>query len=520
MKQFFTFILILISFHSYLNAQYFSKIYDHEPKGQCQHYFVIPQGDSIYVLGDYIDSARAAIRPFRAIFDYEGYRIAFDTLWDEKYKKHFNMSKGDFFAIKNDSVIYFMTRRVIDDQSELENYIIELNLRSAEIVNSCYFKNDDIGLLSDLRYDMRNERLIAASFSFDQTNKIEILELNSNLELIKRIKVIDSNYTHIWPDFVQKKAEDYIIVGSSGKAPDLVGTRRLMRLECDSVGKILRYKRLASSVPVSTWIYTNKYIHQRSDGDFVMTPTLLVKNIDTNILNSNNAFPHPVRASPDFDTVRWELKMYSEPYLRLPRNYFQAMIPVNHDSAYIALGHDIDTLSGNCVLYKFSAVGDSLWYKRIIPGDARRDSLSFVPSYHIAQSPGGGILVVGSIHDERIGKIRAYMMYLDEEGCLVPGCNETTSSEQVEKNRERFFRIHPNPVSDQLYLLSHYEGEEVIHLNFYTIDGVLVCSRSYHNRKYDQVFWSLDDLNTGSYVIQITDHKGRVLQTEKLIIAR
>ena len=122
------------------------------------------------MLGDYIDSARAAIRPFRAIFDYEGYRIAFDTLWDQKYKKHFNMSKGDFFAIKNDSVIYFMTRRVIDDQSELENYIIELNLRNAEIVNSCYFKNDDIGLLSDLRYDKRSKRLIAASFSFDQTN--------------------------------------------------------------------------------------------------------------------------------------------------------------------------------------------------------------------------------------------------------------------------------------------------------------------------------------------------------------
>ncbi|MBK8152394.1 MAG: hypothetical protein IPK61_04565 [Saprospiraceae bacterium] len=109
MKSKLSSVILLVFLEMNLSAQYFSKIYDHEPKGQCQHYFVIPQGDSIYVLGDYIDSARAAIRPFRAIFDYEGYRIAFDTLWDEKYKKHFNMSKA-IFCHQNDSVIYFMTQ--------------------------------------------------------------------------------------------------------------------------------------------------------------------------------------------------------------------------------------------------------------------------------------------------------------------------------------------------------------------------------------------------------------------------
>ena len=112
MKSKLSSVILLVFLEMNLSAQYFSKIYDHEPKGQCQHYFVIPQGDSIYVLGDYIDSARTAIRPFRAIFDYEGYRIAFDTLWDQKYKKHFNVESVTYDRSHETTFYYALMKGV------------------------------------------------------------------------------------------------------------------------------------------------------------------------------------------------------------------------------------------------------------------------------------------------------------------------------------------------------------------------------------------------------------------------
>lgn len=131
-----TLLIIIVSMLmiEFIHAQYFSKIIDHDTTGQCKHYMVFPKQDYIYVLGDYIDSARIAIRPFWAKFDYQGNRIAFDTLWDFKYNNFFEISYSDAFTTTSDSIIYFCgARKVTTSDTYLDNYLVEFNIYTGKV---------------------------------------------------------------------------------------------------------------------------------------------------------------------------------------------------------------------------------------------------------------------------------------------------------------------------------------------------------------------------------------------------
>ncbi|MDQ3143100.1 MAG: T9SS type A sorting domain-containing protein [Bacteroidota bacterium] len=518
MKLIFVFYFVLLISTS-LVGQGFSKIIDYDPTGQCRNLYVFPGHDYIFTIGDYIDSARVAIRPFWAKYDYNGKLLKFDTLNDYRDLGIFQFGNGENqYTEVNDSTIILSAGKYNPNASYLDNYILKINLNNGHIIESTYINTDTFGFVSCLSYDNLRNTIIAGTGSYEIKNKIEILEFNDKLNLIHRVIArIDSTQAFA-PYYIRKVNGLYKVVGETSTRSKAISTIGYFTSEIDSIGNIQYFKKLKSSVPLSGWTLGNKRIYERQDGDFILGGSYLVNYLPTQ--RDENVFAHPVRVNSNFDSIRWELKMYYKPNYLYPYQFYNGLISINNEKEYIGYGDDLDTLSGSCVLYKFNEDGDSLWYKRIIPGDAKRDSLGWVPTYMAAESPGGGIVVVGCVYDQRRPDymvIRSYIMYLDYDGCLIPDCNNIVSAKDIEEGNKKYFNVYPNPMSGQIQVLCNYEHEQKYNFTLLNIQSIKVWERIISCHQSDQIFWSIEDIPSGNYFLQIKDEHGKILQLEKLI---
>ncbi len=507
--------ILLIDF---IHAQYFSKIIDHDSTGQCKHYMVFPKQDYIYVLGDYIDSAEIVIRPFWTKFDYQGNRVAFDTLWDYKFKNYFEISSSDAFATKSDSIIYFsFARKITNGPNYLDNYLVEINIYTGKIIRTNYFSSDSFGINVTMNYDTLSSLLIAATFSYEDRSKIEVMELDSSLKIVRRIIVRFDENKSVVPYWVAKKNDyEFEIIGHIGDFGQIEKTVKLMKFKVDTSNILKAFKQLETSVNLSSWLFPLRKVEERVDGDFVIAATLLVPHVIGT--KDANLFSHPVRANSNFDTVRWEKKMYEKPDYLFPYQFYTELISIKHDSEYIVSGHEWDSLRTEAfILYKISSDGDSVWYKRYIPGDAERKDLFSNRPNMIAPSPRGGLVIAGEVGDWRNRKFRSFLMYIDDDGCLIPGCNEVVSTQDLKLGKAKPFKIFPNPFTDQLQILCRWHEAGPLHFQLIDLNGKTVWSSTHYCQSEDQIFWSLERVPAGNYILQITDRNKKILQAEKLI---
>lgn len=500
----------------FIHAQYFSKIIDHDTFGQCQHYSVFPRQDYIYVIGDYQDSSRSNLIPFWTKFDYNGNRIGFDTLWDPLYDYRFIANSVFHFYNDSDSISYLLQHRFVNDTGAYLSYILKMNIQTGKILKTNTFIDDTFGIAISLNYDSTKNSLLLGTFSYDDPNKIEILELNKELKLFNRIIIKENENKRIVPLWIKRLSDSlYQIVGISHDRQNIY-TSRMTQWIIDINGDIITTKLLNSSVPVSRYLLPDRTIHQRKDGDFVMAPDFYVGYY--NNIKIDNFFSHPIRVSSNFDTIRWEIMMYNkaETEIQSPYHFYWELISTKHDSEYIVLGQGSSTY-GTMILYKFSYNGDSLWYKRYIPGDAVKDSLGWVSGSQIAVSPRGGLVVVGALYDDRYKRIRSYIIHLDDDGCLIPGCNEVVTTQDLKLGKTKPFKIFPNPFTEQLQILSRWHEAGPLHFQLIDLNGKIVWSSTHYCQSGDQLFWSLESVPAGNYILQITDGNKKILQAEKLI---
>ncbi len=506
--------MLLINF---IHAQYFSKIIDHDSTGQCKHYMVFPKQDYIYVIGDYIDSARIAIRPFWAKFDYQGNRIAFDTLWDFKYNNYFVLNSSYAFTTKSDSIVYISSLRIVDNPSKYDNYLFEMNIYTGKLLTTNTIDYETYGLVVTMQYDTIKNNIVAATTSNEDHSKIEALELDSNLNIGRRIIVRFDEEKNVTPYWIKKKNNnEYQIIGEIGSKGEMEKTVKLVQFKADTTSKLTSFKQLETSVNLSSWLFPVRKVHERLDGDFVIAPSLLVPQVIGT--RDWNFFSHPVRANANFDTIRWERKMYNKPDYFYPYQNYKEIISIKHDSEYIVSGDESDSLRTDAfILYKISSNGDSIWYKKYIPGDAKPQDLGINLPNMIAPSPRGGLVIAGEVGDWRNRKFRSFLMYIDDDGCLIPGCNEVVSIQDLKLGKAKPFKIFPNPFTEQLQILSRWQEAGPLHFQLIDLNGKIVWSSTHYCQSGDQLFWSLESVPAGNYILQITDRNKKILQAEKLI---
>lgn len=163
--------------------------------------------------------------------------------------------------------------------------------------------------------------------------------------------------------------------------------------------------------------------------------------------------------------------------------------------------------------------GEIIW-ERVIRQDLEETSRLW-DHWHGAvryayQLPDGDIALTGSLAGT-MGN-RMIMARLDSTGCLTPDCDriidldELVLNDDVPTNNDQLAVLYPNPLSgDQLSYNITSSGDYL--LSIYDLSGRLLL----HTGIHDSGEVLLDRLESGVYVVKITDTDNKYYTTERLI---
>ncbi|MEO6191288.1 MAG: T9SS type A sorting domain-containing protein [Saprospiraceae bacterium] len=173
-----------------------------------------------------------------------------------------------------------------------------------------------------------------------------------------------------------------------------------------------------------------------------------------------------------------------------------------------AIIHD-DTTSALGYLIKLSPTGDSIWKREFTHGWKDRDEVFT----NIAIADDGGYYLTGYNWAQGDNSSKAWVVKVDSNGCVVPGCNTAVNVEPEEFNV--LFHTYPNPVKDQwrVYLNDESMENRSYLLSIHNINGQEVLKQSLHGMRSEI---DLKELPSGLYIYSI-QWKGRLIQRGKLI---
>ncbi len=135
-------------------------------------------------------------------------------------------------------------------------------------------------------------------------------------------------------------------------------------------------------------------------------------------------------------------------------NQLTKLIEVSDNSGYVAAGRIYQNPPGDGwdffgTITKISTEGDSLWMRYYNHVDSPADDHIF---YDVEETPDGGFVMVGQATDfQTSGELplqRAWIVKVDEYGCLVPDCHLVSTEEP--EGAPFQLKLYPNPATDYL----------------------------------------------------------------------
>jgi hypothetical protein len=160
-------------------------------------------------------------------------------------------------------------------------------------------------------------------------------------------------------------------------------------------------------------------------------------------------------------------------------NVINKMVEISDGSGYVVAGRSYrpnplengyDYLG---LVAKISKEGDSLWTRRYNHIQSAAENHIF---YDLEETPDGGFVMVGQAADfnQLTGDLplqRAWIVKVDQHGCLVPGCHLTSPTVELQ---EASFEIktYPNPATDYLNVyFQHPMLKETAYFSLVDVSG-------------------------------------------------
>ena len=154
--------------------------------------------------------------------------------------------------------------------------------------------------------------------------------------------------------------------------------------------------------------------------------------------------------------VEWEVG-FKETFPTINLTRLNKLIKISDGSGYVAAGHLFmeypDTVGKdiNGWIVKVSEQGDSLWsrYLRFFTQSPNWMLMHFL--YDLKETSDGGFILAGQADDIEGGwqGQQGWLVKVDQHGCLVPGCHETSPADVGPSAGPRLL-LFPNPVGDYL----------------------------------------------------------------------
>ncbi|WP_264789602.1 T9SS type A sorting domain-containing protein [Aureispira anguillae] len=215
----------------------------------------------------------------------------------------------------------------------------------------------------------------------------------------------------------------------------------------------------------------------------------------------------------------WGTKFHSD---ALTTANFQKIVALE-DSSLVAFGTVVrlypqpnpiyNIIHGRIV--KLSPNGDSIWSREYEYLNAANSAYTI---YDAERTPDGGFLICGEANIIGTGvHQQGWLLKLDEEGCLVPGCHLVSGVLPTQRPAALNLLLYPNPTTD--YLNVHYYNpspQEDLSFRVLDVQGRLLKEYKTYDQSDKTYILSVYDLEAGVYILELRQ-KGALIGSEEFL---
>jgi hypothetical protein len=350
-------------------------------------------------------------------------------------------------------------------------------------------------------------------------------EIDTSLNNFKidSIGKFNQKLTFYWVSKNQKNEYEFVGEVSKIKNGEITSEMNLFYMKMDSTFKIIKRKDYLGNFNYGFVTADNYTILRNEDNTWVMSAYdwVITKEPDPNY-----GKPTTLKFSPEFDSLIWKRSMYEKPVdVKLMNSWIYYADKMKDGSGYITAGDQYDQRVGGrenyAVLYKVSENGDSLWTRKYIPLGWSQERTAGTRMSQVKVSDYNTIIMGGIAGDrDQNNAVRAWLLHLDSDGCLVPGCNTVISTNDIISKKDKAFVVYPNPSnSGKIYLLSRISSNEKYNLSLLNLQGIEIYKSEFLPMEGAQYFIEIPEkIKPGEYILQIKNKSN--VQIEKLLMVK
>lgn len=393
--------------------------------------------------------------------------------------------------------------------------------------------------------------LITFGHSIDTMRYGLLIRYNTLGDTISTRQYLSPNYSltsnpfFVLEDFALTQDGGYIFVGNTSTAV----AKDIAVFKLDSIGNVIWAKMYGTSYPDipknitqnddgyliggMSWDqqeYYRNYIFQiDEDGDvlweylspledkkfgaedIIVLPTeekiVATTFVKSETLDDAKGVGGVYKMNENFDVI-WE----KEIHLAIPsnNNYKSKLVEIEGEDNYAILGL-IDNPKQSAWVTKISSEGDSLWSRTYSYPNLSNSAVHRI--YDFQATSDGGFLICGETRADNNINQRGWLLKLDENGCLVPGCHIVDNTTSLEKDIE--VKIYPNPTSDYLNIFIRGEIGKVV-ARIINLEGLVIDTFEIEGNNSTFIS-SVSHLAEGIYFLQILDTDKRMATLEFVV---
>lgn len=489
--------------------------------GQAMSFIAIPDSNSLKIIGHRYDTILpgANTKPWLGEFDYNGELIKVLPLIDSNYTTPFNVFNNPL-AHKSGSIYYYYARRDTGGVYIIPD-LIELNITSGEIYRSKLITIEQYPNLpligTFVNFDKLSKKIILLNSLYKNDSVITNITLLDTLLNLHRAIRIQSMTREAYGHWCKLNNDNTIsIIGFALKNQTGDDYFNFYLQKVDSTGNNIEFRWAPTEVPLFLGIANTRTIIQDISQNWIISGLYAQEG---SCQNCYQHIPYIFSASLNFDTLLWQTRFYDLPDQNQTKYHLHSMSQVA-DGYVVAADHlasDESPFPPSGVLFKVSFNGDSIWMKHYIPLNWNEERVAWVNFNDVKVTQSGNLIIAGSIGDLDLKIIRPWILHLDSEGCLVPGCNTVSLEDPETEADDNIFLLYPNPANEELYLSSAITSTEEVNIKIVTVDGIIIRSTNFLPHSGYQYILSLTHFSPGTYHIIFSNERNHLLESHTFL---
>lgn len=453
---------------------------------------------SIFCAGIYVDT----IPPYP-----EG-SFLYEMNLDGNVTKEFSLSDSigrkhvwrPFLNWKNDTILFNLGEYWVTGNGS-KGIVFEYDIKNGIVNRESFIGNASTGIEPNGMVKGFDEKLKLATINGPYLCSFAAIDENYNIE---KLEYLNENILEfVSPRSLAKGKDKYFIglVKSNVQLIDYEYSNIIMVFDSTDK-KIFEYE-----TPDDELWYSPRWIETTSD-DGILVAANKCEEVNFGSPDISALYMQPaVYKLKFFPTINRYYKVWEQTFESGSAHIFHGLnkiLPVSPDKKeFVAIGqHRTEPYVLKGFMVKFTEDGDSLWrrdYEYLTEGKREHHINDIIPAKD------GGFYLCGLVSDNQDTLAspfrRGWLMKVDEHGCLIPGCEQTSATEDFKE--EVSVLLYPNPTTEFLnFQIQNLNPQKKLTCRILDNQGKVVKNLKEVNGG-TTYFTPVHDLANGIYFLQI-----------------